>query len=57
MKNLNEFGVQEMNSGELKETDGGILLLLAAAVTYIEGKLAYESCAGMYQMGYDMATK
>jgi lactobin A/cerein 7B family class IIb bacteriocin len=43
MKNLEEFGVQEMNSKELKETDGGIgvieVALLASAAYFLGRKI------------------
>ncbi len=32
MKNLESFGVQELNAMEVRETDGGILPLLALVV-------------------------
>lgn len=49
MKDLKEFGVQELNSKELKETDGGILpLLVAGALVLIAGgcatKKEYNDC-------------
>jgi len=50
MKNLNEFGVQEMNSSELKNTDGGIW-------QWILGCLAYELLSdGPGQCGSDFAS-
>ena len=40
MKNLENYGVQEINAEEIRETDGGFLgILLAAAATY----LVYET--------------
>ncbi|WP_262885095.1 hypothetical protein [Labilibaculum euxinus] len=39
MKNLNEFGVQEINTQELKKVDGGLLVicfLAGLALAYYE---------------------
>ena len=35
MKNLQNFGVQEMNAKEIKETDGGLFLIFLAGVAGI----------------------
>ena len=34
MKNLENFGVQELNAKEIRNTDGGFLQYLAAALLY-----------------------
>lgn len=32
MKNLQNFGVQELNAKEMRETDGGVIWALASAI-------------------------
>jgi hypothetical protein len=48
MKNLEEFGVQEMNSKELKETDGGSLLgfIAVCSAAYFLGRKVGEWISG-----------
>jgi len=65
MKNLNEFGVQEMNAKEMKNVDGGIIALLVvaavgwgsfalrtAAAGAVAGMLA-EKTVDSYESGYE----
>jgi hypothetical protein len=40
MKNLENYGVQEMNKQDIKDTEGGFIMLLAFAVA--AGVVAYE---------------
>ena len=40
MKNLENYGVQEMNAGEMRETDGGFWLeILFVAAVFVIGLL------------------
>jgi len=43
MKNLKEYNVQDLNIIELKETQGGILMIIAAVcgIVYLVGEMAY----------------
>ena len=48
MKDLNKFGVQELNAKEIKETQGGLLFLTilgaaaaVAGIVYLAGEIAY----------------
>ncbi|MCT4587804.1 MAG: class IIb bacteriocin, lactobin A/cerein 7B family [Carboxylicivirga sp.] len=54
MKNLKEFGVQEMDAKEMKKTDGGIIGPLAVAAAYAFWGAAFY---GAFTMGYDAAQK
>ncbi len=46
MTNLENFGVQELNAKEIKETDGGIIPLLILA--YAVDALILGTMAGFY---------
>lgn len=58
MKNLKNFGVQEMNSKEMKETDGGIVIcgiVVASWVVWTVGGLCVAALGlGAYN-GYQSA--
>lgn len=43
MKNLSKFEVQELNTNDYKEIQGGFLIALAAVATiiYVAGEMAY----------------
>ncbi|WP_321295588.1 class IIb bacteriocin, lactobin A/cerein 7B family [Marinifilum fragile] len=53
MKNLEEFGVQEMNTKEIQEIDGGIWPILGAIAAVIAVGAAVDAVLGEYQHGWN----
>lgn len=50
MDNLNSIGLVTINSKQLKETNGGLLVLHPKILTTM-----YKAVSGAYQRGYDNA--
>lgn len=45
MKNLQNFGVQELNAKEIRETEGGLLFLGACAVILAVAYICWYLCS------------